>query len=403
MDISTRDGCETLLKETLKFGDIAGIFNLAMLLKDSILQNQTPEKFIECMAPKAMATKYLDEYSRKMCPNLKYFVIFSSVVCGRGNAGQSNYGMANSVMERIIEQRMVRGLPAKAIQWGGVGEVGVVSNIANDNLFSIEIAGSTPQRLSSCLEQLDILLTTNDPIVGCSIIADKTQIIDKAEVKLFDRIINILGIRDANTISMNATLSDVGMDSLIAVEIKQTLEREYEVYVTPQNLRALTFTRLIELTNERDSGKDAKIKLDDKKSGVAGAAGFNFITKNLWNENLLQQNIIRMKTLKNMDKFNSCVLMTPGVEGITGHLWDQLAAAINHPAYLLQYGNVIDKTSISDIVSVLISVSVIFLFLSKIIVAHLFLNITTQGNTFRIQVLICRLRSSLEIEILCPS
>lgn len=44
-------------------------------------------------------------------------MVFSSVSCGRGNAGQSNYGLANSVMERIVEKRHRDGLPAKAIQW----------------------------------------------------------------------------------------------------------------------------------------------------------------------------------------------------------------------------------------------------------------------------------------------
>lgn len=51
------------------------------------------------------------------------FVVFSSVSCGRGNAGQSNYGMSNSVMERICEKRRSDGLPGLAIQWGAIGDV----------------------------------------------------------------------------------------------------------------------------------------------------------------------------------------------------------------------------------------------------------------------------------------
>jgi len=38
------------------------------------------------------------------------------------------------------------------------------------------------------------------------------------------------------------------MDSMTAVEIKETLEREFEVYLTPQEIRNLTFARLIELS-----------------------------------------------------------------------------------------------------------------------------------------------------------
>lgn len=106
-----------LLFNLLFFGAVGGIFNLAVVLRDSILENQTVETFAESFAPKVFATRYLDELSRVLCQRLQYFVVFSSASCGRGNAGQSNYGMANSIMERIIEKRVRDNLPGKAIQW----------------------------------------------------------------------------------------------------------------------------------------------------------------------------------------------------------------------------------------------------------------------------------------------
>lgn len=68
------------------------------------------------------ATKALDAATREMAPELEYFVAFSSVSCGRGNAGQTNYGFANSVMERLVERRQADGLPGLAVQWGAIGE-----------------------------------------------------------------------------------------------------------------------------------------------------------------------------------------------------------------------------------------------------------------------------------------
>jgi fatty acid synthase len=47
---------------------------------------------------------------------------------------------------------------------------------------------------------------------------------------------------------MNSTLAELGMVSMTAVEIKETLEREYEVYLTPQEIRNLTFARIDELS-----------------------------------------------------------------------------------------------------------------------------------------------------------
>jgi len=42
----------------------------------------------------------------------------------------------------------------------------------------------------------------------------------------------------------------MGMDSMTVVDIKQTLEREFEIYLTPQEIRNLTFASLDELSAE---------------------------------------------------------------------------------------------------------------------------------------------------------
>jgi len=49
---------------------------------------------------------------------------------------------------------------------------------------------------------------------------------------------------------VNSTLAELGMDSMTAVEIKATLEREFEVYLTPQEIQNLTFARLNELSTD---------------------------------------------------------------------------------------------------------------------------------------------------------
>lgn len=68
-NITTRSGCEKLFKAALQLGPVGGIFNLAVALRDSILDNQSVEKFVECILPKGTATEYLGEYSI-------YFVAF---------------------------------------------------------------------------------------------------------------------------------------------------------------------------------------------------------------------------------------------------------------------------------------------------------------------------------------
>jgi fatty acid synthase len=97
------------------------------VLQDRLLENQTEADFITSAGPKALAARHLDMLSRHMCPCLRHFVVFSSVVSGHGNAGQTNYGMNNSIMERICEARTRDGLSGLAVQWGPVGDVGIMA------------------------------------------------------------------------------------------------------------------------------------------------------------------------------------------------------------------------------------------------------------------------------------
>jgi fatty acid synthase len=102
------------------------------VLRDRLLENQTEADFIASAGPKALATHHLDVLSRQMCPHLRHFVVFSSLSSGRGHVGQTNYGMNNSIMERICEARVRDGLPALAVQWGAVGDVGLVAEMQEE-------------------------------------------------------------------------------------------------------------------------------------------------------------------------------------------------------------------------------------------------------------------------------
>jgi fatty acid synthase len=60
--------------------------------------------------------------------------------------------------------------------------------------------------------------------------------------------VNLLaGIHNLKTISPNSTLSELGLDSLTVVEVKQALEQEFGVFLMPKEIRSLTFARLNEM------------------------------------------------------------------------------------------------------------------------------------------------------------
>ena len=59
-----------------------------------------------------VGTKNLDSATRELCRGtLDWFVVYSSDISARGQAGQANYAYANSAMERICEQRRSDGFP----------------------------------------------------------------------------------------------------------------------------------------------------------------------------------------------------------------------------------------------------------------------------------------------------
>lgn len=299
-DITSRAGCQNLIYDAIKLGAVGGIFNLAVQLRDSILENQNVSTFMECMAPKAVATKYLDEISRAKCPLLQYFVVFSSVSCGRGNAGQSNYGMANSVMERIMEHRHKDGLPAKAIQWGAIGEVGIVADMQEDKL-DMEIGGTLQQRISSCLEELDTLMIVNEPIVSSMVVAEK-RFKGSGKGGVIEMIMNIMSIKDIKTLSLETKLSELGMDSLMTVEISQALERELNLTVSPQELRSMTLKELKALeSNGSLDGVEKKLN------------GIEFLLRNLGDESNSHVTILKLSSM--MDAGYTKALIIPGIEG----------------------------------------------------------------------------------------
>jgi len=172
IDVADLKDCEYLLRSAEREAPVDAIFNLGVVLKDSVLKNQTAETFAESFHSKARATRTLDKLSRKICPKLRHFVVFSSVSCGRGNAGQTNYGMANSVMERVCEKRANEGLPGLAIQWGAVGDVGLVADMQEEDKELI-IGGTLQQKISCCLDELDKFLLQSRPIVSSMVVAEK--------------------------------------------------------------------------------------------------------------------------------------------------------------------------------------------------------------------------------------
>ncbi|XP_036143145.1 fatty acid synthase [Monomorium pharaonis] len=339
IDVADPKDCEYLLQTAENRASVDAIFNLGVVLKDNVLKNQTAETFEESFQSKARATQTLDKLSRKFCPKLRHFVVFSSVSCGRGNAGQTNYGMANSVMERVCEKRAEEGLPGLAIQWGAVGDVGLVADMREDNK-ELVIGGTLQQKISCCLDELDKFLLQSRPIVSSMVVAEK-KLRSSGLDSLIDTVANILDIKDMKVVSQNTSLAELGMDSMMAVEIKQTLEREFDIFLTAQEIASLTFGKLNEMsnTNVNDNNTQDKKNLDTKESDV-----IKFLVGIVRDKDFISKTYFDLLTKK--QNTTTEVFLIPGIDGC-GTVFDHLAADIKFSATSLHYSiNNIDATDV---------------------------------------------------------
>ncbi|KAF5287178.1 hypothetical protein FQR65_LT12307 [Abscondita terminalis] len=332
-DVTSENGCENLLEESTKLGPVECIFNLAVVLKDAVFENQSKSNFEDSFAPKATATKHLDAVSRRRCPRLKKFVVFSSVVCGRGNAGQSNYGMSNSVMERICERRRRDGFHALAVQWGAVGDVGLVADMQELHR-EIEIGGTLQQRITSCLDVMDTFLTQDEPIVSSMVVAEKKHN-TSGSGSVINAVMNIIGVKDLKSVGVHTSLAHLGMDSIMAVEIKQTLEREYDCIVTPQEVRALTFAMLQEMEcgSSQIATETNATKYDPKYDML------HLFILNVAEEIEEFAPIARLKSLVTKNASAPSIFFLPGIDG-KRNVIEPLAAKLVGHVFCLQYDEI---------------------------------------------------------------
>jgi fatty acid synthase len=157
----TIEGTQQLLNEAKELGPIGGVFHLALALRNELLERQTIDDFCATVDTKHNIFAHLDHLSRQLAYELDYFVVFSSVSCGKGNGGQSNYGYGNSLCERICERRRRDGRHGLAVQYGPIGDVGVLASVDQGLGFT----AMKKQRIHSCCDVLDKFLAINAPIV----------------------------------------------------------------------------------------------------------------------------------------------------------------------------------------------------------------------------------------------
>lgn len=254
---------------------LRGVIHAAMVIDDALLKDLNAERITGVMAPKVIGAWNLHLMTLK--EPLDFFVAFSSYTTMIGNPGQGNYVAANAFLDALAHYRRQLGLPALTVNWGAVGDAGYVARNP-DVRQKLEYHGVKPMPAGQLLKIMEKLLQHRAIQAGVghlhwshlaknvqmiripprlvslveaapgdesrapgSSLVEELLAVDPAERHTFlslqirDQLARILGVSPVK-LDVEKPLLDLGLDSLMAVEIGNQIKVQMGIEVPAMKL-----------------------------------------------------------------------------------------------------------------------------------------------------------------------
>ena len=303
-DITKREDIENVLKEIKQTGfSLNGIIHSAGVLDDGVILNQDKNKFDKVMGPKVLGAFYLHEFTKES--ELDFFVMYSSVASLLGSAGQANHSAANAFFDSLSHYRRSMDLPALSINWGVWSDIGSAASRGADLKEKITgMSNIDPVKGISALNKVmrsDAVQTGVFPMdwsrypgieknkYFSRLIQEKSvQIADagtpvKEDFSFISKLKNaaeeeyltllteyfrelisrIMGL-DADDLETELPLNMMGLDSLMAIELKNNVNTDLGIDLNL--VRYMEETNILNLAEELIDKVPEIIKLAEKKS-----------------------------------------------------------------------------------------------------------------------------------------
>ncbi|MBS0448807.1 MAG: SDR family NAD(P)-dependent oxidoreductase [Proteobacteria bacterium] len=162
LDVAERRPLQALLETLRRTAPVTGIVHAAGTLRDGLIVNLDPAAFAAVAAPKTGGAHLLHALTEGDPVSL--FVCYSSVATLFGSPGQANYAAANAGLDALAAHRHAAGLPALSINWGPWSQVGGLARAGAATRAAL--AGFDPIDPALGMAALDALIAGDAPQVG---------------------------------------------------------------------------------------------------------------------------------------------------------------------------------------------------------------------------------------------
>ncbi|HWN36295.1 MAG TPA: SDR family NAD(P)-dependent oxidoreductase [Pseudonocardia sp.] len=163
-DVTDRAAVAGLLAGLPRAYPLTGVVHTAGIVDDGVIGSLTPERVDAVMRPKTDAAWILHELTEGF--GLEFFVLFSSVAASLGGSGQGNYAAGNAFLDGLAAHRRASGLAGLSLAWGAwVAGAGIGRNLSAGLLARATGRGTAELGADEGLAALDLALTRDEALL----------------------------------------------------------------------------------------------------------------------------------------------------------------------------------------------------------------------------------------------